>query len=269
MHGRVMTKPKRAAIYLRVSTDRQTAENQLAEVQQLAEARGFAPVVYRETESAAKKRPVLDGLMEDARRGKVRAVVVWALDRLDRNMVECINRVVELDRLGVPVISVREAWLDTSGPTRSLQVAIFGWVAEQERGRLIERTKAGLERARREGKRLGRPMVLTDKQVAKVKTLRGRGASWAQVAATVGCKVGAARLAASRKPLPILPARGWASVGAPPRPRVTRAAASRQCDGSDAAEGGGLLRGEGHGPGWHPKNGPERPQTSASMIFLL
>jgi putative DNA-invertase from lambdoid prophage Rac len=57
----------------------------------------------------------------------------------------------------VPVLSVREGWLDTTGPVRPLLVAIFGWVAEQERTRLIERTKAGLERARRQGKRLGRP----------------------------------------------------------------------------------------------------------------
>lgn len=95
--------------------------------------------------------------MDDARRGKVRAVVVWALDRLDRNMLACLARVVELDRLGVTVVSVREPWLDTSGPTRSLVVAVFGWVAEQERARLIKRTSAGLARARREGKHIGRP----------------------------------------------------------------------------------------------------------------
>ena len=65
--------------------------------------------------------------------------------------------VLECDRLGVPVISVREGWLDTSGPVRPLLVAIFGWVAEQERSRLIERTMAGLARARAQGKRLGRP----------------------------------------------------------------------------------------------------------------
>jgi DNA invertase Pin-like site-specific DNA recombinase len=72
-------------------------------------------------------------------------------------MTSSISTVLELDRLGVPVLSVREPWLDTSGPVRPLLVAIFGWVAEQERTRLIERTKAGLERARRQGKRLGRP----------------------------------------------------------------------------------------------------------------
>jgi DNA invertase Pin-like site-specific DNA recombinase len=140
-----------------VSSERQTADNQVAEVAQLARARGFEPVVYEEVESAAKARPILDRMLADVRAGRVQAVAVWALDRLHRSMTGAINTVLELDRLGVPVLSVREGWLDTSGPVRPLLVAIFGWVAEQERARLIERTKAGLERARREGKRLGRP----------------------------------------------------------------------------------------------------------------
>ncbi|MFZ5469460.1 MAG: recombinase family protein [Myxococcota bacterium] len=148
-----------AAVYLRVSTDKQTVENQRAEVEQFARFRGFEPVWYEEQESAAKNRPVLDALMTDARAGRRRAVVVWALDRLHRSMLGAITTVLELDELGVPVLSVREPWLDTSGPVRKLLVAIFGWVAEQERNRLIERTRAGLERARRQGKKLGRPRV--------------------------------------------------------------------------------------------------------------
>jgi DNA invertase Pin-like site-specific DNA recombinase len=98
-------------------------------------------------------------MLADVRVGRIQAVAVWALDRLHRSMTGAINTVLELDRLGVPVLSVREGWLDTSGPVRPLLVAIFGWVAEQERTRLIERTKAGIERARREGKVLGRPKV--------------------------------------------------------------------------------------------------------------
>ena len=144
-------------MYLRVSTDRQTIANQAAEVSRLAAARGYELVVYEEVESAAKARPVLERLLADARTGRIQAVAVWALDRLHRSMVGAIQTVLELDRLGVQVLSVREGWLDTSGPVRPLLVAIFGWVAELERARLIERTRAGLERARREGKRLGRP----------------------------------------------------------------------------------------------------------------
>jgi putative DNA-invertase from lambdoid prophage Rac len=109
------------------------------------------------TESAAKARPVLDRMLADVRAGRLQGVAVWALDRLHRSMTGAINTVLELDRLGVPVLSVREGWLDTSGPVRPLLVAIFGWVAEQERTRLIERVHAGLDRARRQGKALGRP----------------------------------------------------------------------------------------------------------------
>jgi DNA invertase Pin-like site-specific DNA recombinase len=153
----IVMSARRAALYVRVSTDRQTADNQVEDVRRLALARGYEPVVYEEVESAAKSRPVLDRMLADVRAGRVQAVAVWALDRLHRSMTGAITTVLELDRLGVPVLSVREGWLDTSGPVRPLLVAIFGWVAEQERTRLIERTKAGLERARRQGKRLGRP----------------------------------------------------------------------------------------------------------------
>ncbi len=147
----------RAAVYIRVSTADQSVENQRGAVEQLARARGYDPVFYEEVESAAKKRPVLDRMIQDVRAGRVAAVAVVALDRLHRSMLGAISTVLELDRLDVRVLSVREGWLDTAGPVRPLLVAIFGWVAEQERTVLIERTKAGLQRARAQGKRLGRP----------------------------------------------------------------------------------------------------------------
>jgi DNA invertase Pin-like site-specific DNA recombinase len=148
---------RRAAVYLRVSTDKQTAENQVEDVKRLVTARGYEPVIYEEVESAAKARPVFDAMMNDVRAARVQAVGCVALDRLHRSMTGAINTVLECDRVGIPVLSVREPWLDTSGPVRPLLVAIFGWVAEQERTTLIARTKAGIERARRQGKTLGRP----------------------------------------------------------------------------------------------------------------
>lgn len=149
---------KSAAVYLRVSTDRQTVANQRPDVEQLVRARGLDVVqVYEEQGSAAKKRPVFDSMMADARRGRFKVLVIWALDRFGRSMVGNMADVTELDRVGVTVVSVREPWLDTGGPVRSLLIAIFSWCAEQERARLIERTKAGLATARRRGKRLGRP----------------------------------------------------------------------------------------------------------------
>ncbi len=151
----------RAALYLRVSSDKQTVESQRRDVSRLVTARHWDPVLYEEQESAAKARPVLDRLMVDVRTGRVGAVAVWAIDRLDRTMVGAVGRVLELDRLGVQVVSVQETWLDTASPVRPLLIAIFGWVAEQERARLIERTKAGLARVEAEDRdRSGPPKAL-------------------------------------------------------------------------------------------------------------
>ncbi len=155
-----MSGSKKCAIYLRVSkTDgSQSVDNQRPEVEQLARARGFeVSHVYEEQASAAKHRPEHERLMKDAKRGAFDVLVIWALDRFGRSMVGNIADVLELDRIGVTVVSVRESWLDTGGPVRALLIAIFSWCAEQERARLIERTKAGLATARRKGKRLGRP----------------------------------------------------------------------------------------------------------------
>src|SRR6185436_4419690 len=147
--GAKIDQMKRAALYIRVSTTDQHTAAQVPELEQLVKARGFRIVDrYFEEVSATKKRPHLESLMRCAHKGYFDVVVVWALDRLGRSMLGNIGTVLELNRLGVQVVSVREAWLDTTGPMRDLLLAIFSWVAEQERTRLVERTKAGMEAAR-------------------------------------------------------------------------------------------------------------------------
>jgi len=165
-----------AVAYLRVSKGGQDPENQRADVERAAHARGLELIGdFVETVSgAATKRPAFDAMMDAARRGEFRVLVVWALDRFGRSMFRNINAVVELDRLGVQVISVRESWLDTGGPIRDLLVAIFSWVAEQERRRLGERTRAGLERARARGARLGRPPRVTPAELAYARVLQAQ-----------------------------------------------------------------------------------------------
>jgi DNA invertase Pin-like site-specific DNA recombinase len=183
----------RAAIYLRVSKSdgSQSVENQRPEVEQLARTRGFDLAhVYEEQASAAKHRPKYEQMLKDARRGKFSTLVIWALDRFGRSMTGNLTDVLELDRIGVTVVSVRESWLDTGGPVRSLLIAIFSWVAEQERARLVERTKAGLESARRRGAKIGRPRRRVD--VERARELRAGGSTLRQVAAELG--VGAATL---------------------------------------------------------------------------
>jgi DNA invertase Pin-like site-specific DNA recombinase len=147
----------KAAIYLRVSTADQTTANQLDECVSLARAKGLPFEVFQEVGSAAKARPVLERVLARAHAREFTHLVVWAIDRFGRSMAKNLDELTELDRAGVRVLSVREAWMDQDGPARSLLIAVMSWVAEQERARLSERTKAGMERARAAGKHVGRP----------------------------------------------------------------------------------------------------------------
>ncbi|MBX3210745.1 MAG: recombinase family protein [Labilithrix sp.] len=175
----------RTAIYLRHSTDLTKTANQRPEVEQLARARGYEiAAVFEEGASAVKKRPEYDRLMRDAKRGSFDVLIVWALDRFGRSMIGNLTDVLELDRIGVRVVSVRESWLDTSGPVRNLLVAIFSWVAEQERNRLVERTKAGLASARRRGVRVGRPPARLDRD--HLLDLHSQGMSVRSIAKILG-----------------------------------------------------------------------------------
>lgn len=184
----------KAAIYLRVSSSKQTTANQRPDVERVVAARGFEVVsVFEEQASAVKRRPEFERMMADARRGRFRVLVVWALDRFGRSMEGNLRDVLELDRAGVQVVSVREPWMDTGGPVRELLIAIFSWVAQQERARLVERTVAGLDRARREGKTLGRPRVeLPDDWREIVARWRESGQSVRELAKLLGCSVGTA-----------------------------------------------------------------------------
>src|ERR1019366_7298318 len=122
------TTRKRAAIYLRVSTGEQHTENQAPDVRRVVAARGFVEVAtYEESVSTRKRRPEFERMMDDARRGVFDVLVIWSLDRFGRDTIGNLLAVRDLDRIGVQIVSVKEAWLDTTGPTRTLLVAIFSW----------------------------------------------------------------------------------------------------------------------------------------------
>jgi DNA invertase Pin-like site-specific DNA recombinase len=172
----------KAVLYLRVSMIEQSTENQLPDLEALASRRGFNIVAtYAEKVSAVKTRPEFDKMIASAHRGKFDVLLVWNLDRLHRSIVGALQTVLDLDRRGVQIISYKEPWLDTGGPVRGLLIGIFGWVAEQERLRIGDRTRAGLERARRRGGRLGRPRV--DLDMDRLMALRAGGMSMSRVAA--------------------------------------------------------------------------------------
>jgi len=175
---------KRAALYLRVSRDDLSLDNQRPELEALARRRGLevAQVFEERVSAAARERPAHAAMMKAAQAGKVDVVLVWAIDRFGRSLYGNLGDVLALDRAGVELVSVKEPWLDMGGPTRQLLLAVFSWVAEQERARLIERTKAGQARARAEGTRIGRPLRLTRDVVAEVGRLAAGGKSVRSIA---------------------------------------------------------------------------------------
>jgi DNA invertase Pin-like site-specific DNA recombinase len=149
---------KKAAIYARVSTPDQHVETQLCDLRKLAAHRGFEVVreyCDRGVSGSKAKRPGLDAMMADARRGEFSVLLVAAFDRLGRNTKSFLETVDELNELGIEFISAREA-IDTSGPMGRMFITLVGSIAELERSLIVERIKAGMRRARLEGQRLGR-----------------------------------------------------------------------------------------------------------------
>jgi DNA invertase Pin-like site-specific DNA recombinase len=156
---------KRAALYLRVSSVEQHPETQLYDLRQMAAQRGLEIVhEYTDRISGAKaRRPGLDELMRDARRGRFDVVLVWASDRIARSVKHFLEVLDELNRLNVEFVSFREQ-IDTGGPLGRAVVVIIGAIAELERNLIIERVRAGMRRARLEGRHIGRRPLDLDRE---------------------------------------------------------------------------------------------------------
>jgi DNA invertase Pin-like site-specific DNA recombinase len=174
---------KRAVLYLRVSTLDQHPETQLHDLKTLAAQRGFEIThVYIDKISGAKaKRPALDEMLADARRAKFDVVLVWAFDRLARSVKHLIEILDELNHLKIEFVSFREN-IDTGGPLGRAVVVIIGAIAELERNLIIERVRAGMRRAKLEGRRLGRAPLEIDREA--VIRDRQRGLSLGELAKT-------------------------------------------------------------------------------------
>jgi DNA invertase Pin-like site-specific DNA recombinase len=190
-------KAKRVAIYLRVSTDGQTTENQRQALEVVAERRGWRIVQTFEDAaiSGAKgrdKRPGLDGMMRAAGRGSFDLVMVWAVDRLGRSTATVAPVMAELGAMGVGFYADKEGMDATTAHGRAmLQMAsVF---AELERAMIVERVKAGLARAkvnpRKGAKAIGRPKVGDDKE-AVIRDHLAVGTGIVKVAGIVGVGVG-------------------------------------------------------------------------------
>ena len=168
---------KLVALYLRVSTNAQSTDAQFAELKQLVERRGWKYKVFCDKgQSGAKEsRPAFDEMMRQVRRGRFAAVCIWALDRLARSLRQLLDISLELQRLNVDLVAVKQD-LDTSSASGRLVFGVLSTVAEFERELLRERVRSGIAQARRAGKRIGRPAlnVLTGKETAELRKDRAR-----------------------------------------------------------------------------------------------
>lgn len=147
----------KTAIYARVSTLGQEPENQLEELRRYVSARGWTAVEYvdRGVSGSREKRRALDALLKDARRRRFDVLIVWRLDRLGRSLRHLILLLEELSALGAGFVSLHEG-IDATTAAGRLQMHILGAIAECERARISERVKAGRQRARSQGTKLGR-----------------------------------------------------------------------------------------------------------------
>ncbi|EMR75595.1 site-specific recombinase, DNA invertase Pin [Thermoplasmatales archaeon SCGC AB-540-F20] len=160
----------KVAIYVRVSKEDQHPENQILELTEYAESRKDIKGIYHtyvdKISGVKDSRPALNELMMDARERKFDAVLVWKLDRLGRSLQHLIQIIQEWNNLGIQFICKTQD-IDTTKPSGELIFHIFGAIAQFERKLIIERINLGLERARKQGKHLGRPKGSKDKKRRK------------------------------------------------------------------------------------------------------
>src|SRR5262249_6076813 len=184
---------KRAAIYVRVSTDKQTVENQIRELRQIADRRGWEVVEeYHDASISGAKgrdqRPGLDRMLKDASRRRFDIVMAWAIDRIGRSLIDLLGTIQGLEAAGVDLFLEQQA-IDTTTPAGKLMFQVTGAFAEFERSMIRQRVNAGLRRAVEQGKQLGRPRVSPTVEKRILSHLR-KGMGILKTAKTLGVGTG-------------------------------------------------------------------------------
>ena len=183
----------RIALYARVSTKDQSCELQLRDLRAYCAARGFeAAREYIDVGQSGGKesRPDLNRLMEDARKRRFDAIVVWRFDRFARSTKHLLLALEEFRSLGILFISYNEN-IDTSSPLGQALFTIVSAVAQLERDLIRERVSAGIRNARAKGKKFGRPTRTVDRD--RILRLRAEGKSLRQIAENLGVGYGTIR----------------------------------------------------------------------------
>ncbi len=181
-------RPVRACLWLRVSTsDRgQDPALQRADLERVCQQWGWEIVrVYEVQESAFGKKPreQFQAMLEDARRGLFDVLVCWSLDRFSREGEWSVSRIMAtLQDWHVQFYSFNEPFLDTTGPFAGFLIPLFAWLARQDSIRKGKAVKLGMEKAKAQGKSVGRPSVVSRVDVELVARLRDDGKSWREIA---------------------------------------------------------------------------------------
>jgi DNA invertase Pin-like site-specific DNA recombinase len=178
--------PMRVALYCRVSTAHQSSDNQLQELERVASTRGWNVVrTFRDDGISGAKgreeRPALDALLKAASRREIDLIAVWSIDRLGRSLQNLVTVVNDLQALGVGLF-IYQQQLDTTTPSGRLCFSMFGAFAEFERNLIRDRVRVGLERAKKNGVKLGRPTNLNDSVRAAIVALRAQDHSIRHIA---------------------------------------------------------------------------------------
>ncbi len=176
----------RVALYARVSTTDQSTDSQLLDLRRYVRERGwdiFREYVDEGISGTKDSRPALNELMNGAKKRRFDVVLVWRFDRFARSTKHLILALEEFKNLGIDFVSYQEN-IDTSSPLGSAIFTIISAVAQLERDIIAERVKAGLRRAKENGKKLGRPRASVD--VEKIHSLRSKGLSLRAIAKETG-----------------------------------------------------------------------------------
>lgn len=179
---------RRAILWARVSTDRSELDNQRRVLRDYAEAHSLDVIdervlVMSATRSKTYPRELRE-LVRDARRDRYDVLVSVSLDRLSRSVRQTLQLLGDLWDAGIDVIPIRDEWIHgIPEAAREFAIAGIAFGAQIETAVLSERTKAGIARARAEGKRIGRPSTLAAVDIPRVLTARERGDSWRRIAA--------------------------------------------------------------------------------------
>ena len=201
------TKSLRAALYARVSTTDQNCSQQLRDLREYAAARGWAvqgEYVDKGHSGAKDTRPALNRLMATARVRKIDAILTWKIDRWGRSMPHFVASVQELRSLGVRFIAITQGIdTDESNPASKLMLNLLIAFSEFERELIVERTRAGLARARREGRIGGRPRLVINRD--HIMRLDEDGHTQAEIAEALSVsQASVSRILRARRPTPSL-----------------------------------------------------------------